>query len=607
MKKYLLILSVIFVFGCGSGISYINDNSHIYFELDVSDPSDDLFHVTVYPPQLNNGNNIYNFVSTAPGTYSNLNIGRFVKSFEAFDKDGNKLNSEKISTNKWQINSPQKVYKIVYSVEDTFDSDYTEDIIWPMSGSGIEENYILLNTFCVFGYFEGLQTFPTKLKIDYPDDWEAATALNIKDGYYYTSTYDELADSPFLIGEITSKIVKVGDINVGIHVYSDADFLNAESITERANDILTAAGKFVGISPVDRYKFIMALFDPSTGQRNKIGPIGALEHSYSSLYAMYSNENTANILSNFMAHEFFHIITPLNLHSEIIETYNFAEPVPSQHLWLYEGVTEWSAHIMQLRGGLIDVTEYLSRQQQKLNISDNFFDQNYSLVQLALDAYNDKGANEYQNIYQKAAVIACLLDLRLLDLSGGKKGLREVLVDLTKRYGKSKPFSEKNFFDDFAKYTFPEIKDFFDNYVKDSKPLPLKEYFSKIGINYIEKKKANDGASSFGMFTTPTNDGKRNILKFTGDYSEAGLKIGDTILKINGEEINPQNYFTIVGELTKKETGTKYEITVRRDNEELALTVPLFEKYNYNVFEEMENPTQEQLRLRNIWMQNLPL
>lgn len=607
MKKYLLILSVIFVFGCGSGISYINDNSHIYFELDVSDPSDDLFHVTVYPPELNDENKIYNFVSTAPGTYSNLNIGRFVKSFEAFDKDGKKLNSEKISTNKWQINSPQKVYKIVYSVEDTFDSDYTEDIIWPMSGSGIEENYILLNTFCVFGYFEGLQTFPTKLKIDYPDDWEAATALNIKDGYYYTSTYDELADSPFLIGEITSKIVKVGDINVGIHVYSDADFLNAESITERANDILTAAGKFVGISPVDRYKFIMALFDPSTGQKNKIGPIGALEHSYSSLYAMYSNENTANILSNFMAHEFFHIITPLNLHSEIIETYNFAEPVPSQHLWLYEGVTEWSAHIMQLRGGLIDVTEYLSRQQQKLNISDNFFDQNYSLVQLALDAYNDKGANEYQNIYQKAAVIACLLDLRLLDLSGGKKGLREVLVDLTKRYGKSKPFSEKNFFDDFAKYTFPEIKDFFDNYVKDSKPLPLKEYFSKIGINYIEKKKANDGASSFGMFTTPTNDGKRNILKFTGDYSEAGLKIGDTILKINGEEINPQNYFTIVGELTKKETGTKYEITVRRDNEELTLTVPLFEKYNYNVFEEMENPTQEQLRLRNIWMQNLPL
>ncbi|KAB2844450.1 MAG: hypothetical protein F9K45_04910, partial [Melioribacteraceae bacterium] len=291
MKKYLLILSVIFVFGCGSGISYINDNSHIYFELDVSDPSDDLFHVTVYPPELNDENKIYNFVSTAPGTYSNLNIGRFVKSFEAFDKDGKKLNSEKISTNKWQINSPQKVYKIVYSVEDTFDSDYTEDIIWPMSGSGIEENYILLNTFCVFGYFEGLQTFPTKLKIDYPDDWEAATALNIKDGYYYTSTYDELADSPFLIGEITSKIVKVGDINVGIHVYSDADFLNAESITERANDILTAAGKFVGISPVDRYKFIMALFDPSTGQRNKIGPIGALEHSYSSLYAMYSNEN----------------------------------------------------------------------------------------------------------------------------------------------------------------------------------------------------------------------------------------------------------------------------------------------------------------------------
>lgn len=606
MKKYLLIISVIFAFGCSGSINYINDNSHVYFELDVSDPSDDLFHVTVYPPELNNENNIYNFVSTAPGTYSNLNIGRFVKSFEAFDKDGNKLNSEKISTNKWQINSPQNIYKIVYSVEDTFDSDYTEDFIWPMSGSGIEENYILMNTFCVFGYFEGLQTFPTKLKIDYPDDWEAATALNLQDGYYYTTTYDELADSPFLIGEITSKIVKVGDINVGIHVYSDADFLNAESITERANNILTAAGKFVGISPVDRYKFIMALFDPSTAQRNKIGPIGALEHSYSSLYAMYSNENTANILSDFMAHEFFHIITPLNLHSEIIETYNFAEPVPSQHLWLYEGVTEWSSHIMQLRGGLIDLNEYLSRQKQKLNTSDNFFDQNYSLVQLALEAYTEKGAKEYQNIYQKAAVTACLLDLRLLDLSGGKKGLREVLVDLTKKYGKSKPFSEKTFFDDFAKYTFPEIKEFFDNYVKDSKPLPLKEYFAKIGINFIDKQKSIDGTSSTGLFSFPSQ-GKINVFGFSKDYSDVGYKTNDKIIKVNGEEITPQNYTAVFGELVKKEPGTKYEVTVLRDDKEVSFTAQLFEKHIFNIFEPMENPTEEQLKLRNIWMQNLPL
>ena len=39
-------------------------------------------------------------------------------------------------------------------------------------------------------------------------------------------------------------------------------------------------------------------------------------------------------VTDMAAHEFFHIVTPLNIHSEIIEHFNFATPTPSQHLWL---------------------------------------------------------------------------------------------------------------------------------------------------------------------------------------------------------------------------------------------------------------------------------
>jgi hypothetical protein len=60
-------------------------------------------------------------------------------------------------------------------------------------------------------------------------------------------------------------------------------------------------------------------------------------------------------VTDIAAHEFFHVVTPLNIHSEIIEHFNFVmTPVPSRHLWLYEGTTEWAAHAMQLRAGLED-------------------------------------------------------------------------------------------------------------------------------------------------------------------------------------------------------------------------------------------------------------
>ena len=79
-------------------------------------------------------------------------------------------------------------------------------------------------------------------------------------------------------------------------------------------------------------------------------------------------------VTDIAAHEFFHIVTPLNIHSEIIEHFNFVTPVPSRHLWLYEGTTEWAAHAMQLRAGLKTPEAYLQTQIRKMQIDRQAFD-----------------------------------------------------------------------------------------------------------------------------------------------------------------------------------------------------------------------------------------
>jgi len=157
----------------------------ITFDVDVTNPTDDLFHVSVEIKNLSSENNIYNFASTAPGTYSLLDFGRFVKSFKAFDANGNTIAVEQISTNKWKIADPERLSLLQYDIEDSFDAKVTENSVSPMSGSGIDSNYAVFNTFGVLGYFQGLQASPVRMKVHHPGDWMIGTALDVdKDGYY---------------------------------------------------------------------------------------------------------------------------------------------------------------------------------------------------------------------------------------------------------------------------------------------------------------------------------------------------------------------------------------------------------------------------------------
>ena len=143
----------------------------ITYEVDVTNQKDDLFHVTVFVDGLSSVNNIYNLPATVPGTYSNLNFGRYVKSFKAYDKDGKEMQAQKISTNQWQIDNVETLAKIDYDVEDTFDSEIADGKVIPMAGSGINDNFIVMNTFAMLGYFEKLQSEPIKLKLYYNSDW----------------------------------------------------------------------------------------------------------------------------------------------------------------------------------------------------------------------------------------------------------------------------------------------------------------------------------------------------------------------------------------------------------------------------------------------------
>ena len=577
----------------------------ITYEVDVTNYKDDLFHVTVFTDGLTSENNIYNLPATVPGTYSNLNFGRFVKSFKAYDKIGSELRTERISTNQWQINNVEVLAKLDYDVEDTFDSDIIDGKVIPMAGSGINNDFIVLNTFAMLGYFENLQSEPIKLKLDYNTDWTVGTSLTIdENGYYTAETYDYLADSPIFMGELTTASTTVNDIKVGVYVYSPDTTISADKIMDAADDILQSASEFIGYSPVAHYNFLMCFLDMPTFMQMGFAGAGALEHSYSSLFVFPAMGRLSQEIKDDIAHEFLHILTPLNLHSNIIQPFNFEVPTASQHLWLYEGVTEWASDIMQLRSGLITTDEYLDRMSEKLTINDRFR-QDISLTDLSKQVYDEAITMQFLNFYNKGAVTAALLDIKLLELSGGKRGLREVYLELLDKYGKDKPFPEDDFFQIFVDMTYPEIEQFISNYLIGTKPLPYEEYMAKLGFKYIPERLSEDTRPSLGIEMGMNEKQQFTIIGASEISTQAGLQVNDIPLKIIGIEVSMSTAREIFGKLQSMNFGEKVNIVVQRGDKEVEVNVPLQQRKDKHIFEEMENPTEEQLKLREAWSKNL--
>ncbi|MBC5992648.1 M61 family metallopeptidase [Pontibacter cellulosilyticus] len=570
------------------------------YTVNLNDRADDRFKVTLDVKGLNAANDIFQFAATAPGTYQTMDIGRFVREFKAFDKKGRELEVKQISTNQWQLSTPDKVRKITYQVSETWDTPVKENKVYWMCGTSLEQDHALINGQGVFGYLKGLQAAPMRIKLDYPQEWLVGTALKPDSkGYYTASSYDHIVDSPILLGTLTKAETNYNGTTIDIYTYSKTGKIKSEDLLQNMTSMLGAAHKFVVDFPVDRYTFLYHFEDQEWG---------AWEHSYSSEYIMKEKDLTpeyAKHISDIASHEFFHIITPLNIHSDVVEQFNFVEPTPSQHLWLYEGTTEWASDMMQLRGGLLDLPAYLQDLTQKLSYDDNM-DRNYSILKLALTSYTPEGNKQYGNIYNRGAVVAALLDVRLLELSGGKRGLREVINELSKEYGQKKAFPENDFFNIFAAKTYPEIGDFFTRYIKNAEPLPLAEYYSKLGINYTPAVNTGTMIKSLG-YNLGAPDGKIRVASIHESIKALGLQEFDEIVAVNGTALSLQNANQLVGGLHALQPGDTYKFTVSRKGEQQELQLKMIEKEKVlkHQFKLNEQATPQQVALRNNWMRNL--
>lgn len=512
----------------------------------------------------------FQFPKMVPGTYSITDFGRVVNSLEVLDYEGEQLSVERLDINRWLISDAGRMNKIRYRVEDTFDDKKYSDIFEPEGTNFDEENY-LLNTFGVVGFLEGYTKSPYYLKVIHPIELYGVSpmkreVLSNDEDLFFTENYLQLSDSPIMYTIPDTASVMIGETKVEISVYSPSGKSTAKFMKEMIEPTLKAQGEYLGGKlPVEKYVILIYLHE----KRTNSGAMGALEHSYSTVFSFpdYNPNYLASSIVSTTSHEFFHIITPLTIHSEEIGDYNFIDPQMSEHLWLYEGLTEYSSMRVQVMYDLLSPDQYLDEIMEKIEGAKVYNDSLpfTAMSKGVLEEYKD----QYLNVYQKGALIGMCLDLLLMELSDGEYDIRSMMSDLSEMYGVKKSFKDEELFDVIASITYPEIKEFFTDYVAGSKALPIEEYLNFVGVAYMPGELI--GINSLGNVSVGFNPDEDQVIiadaGSKGSYSrKLGLKEGDILYSMLGEKVNIYNYGQVFQRYFTLNEGEKFKFIVGREN-----------------------------------------
>lgn len=613
-KLWLLLLAL-----CLRQVSFASDelakNKVYQFNLNLTQVQNDRIQVTLKAPEIKESEIIYNMPKMVPGTYAVYNFGKYISDFKAVDKKGRALPVTQLDENRWKISKAKDLDQITYWAGDTFDNTKKEDIVFEPAGTNIEENKnFLLNTHGFIGYFDGLKRVPYELTITKPQGFYGSTPLKaVKTtptaDTYRIDSYMDVVDSPLMYNLPDTAMMQIGGAEVLVSVYTAKKDVQSGIIAENIKEILEAQKNYLGGKlPVEKYAFLIYVDDAY----NTTGSYGALEHSYSSVYYLppFNSQQIANQIRGIAAHEFFHIVTPLNIHSEEIGDFDYINPKMSKHLWLYEGVTEYFASHVQVNQKLISPEEYLTKLRSYIAGSLKYND-TLPFTALSKGAL-DKHENQYGNVYQKGALIGMALDIKLRELSGGKYGIRNLMNDLAKTYGKEKSFKDEELFDKITELTYPPIRDFFRQYVEGSSPLPYTELFRSVGVTYAPQ--GTEMVNTFGRVETALNKEGRVVIAGTSNMNDFGKKMGyqtgDVLMAINGQDVTATTAPKIIAQqVTNAEVGAPLEVTVNRKDkkgnlvtQKLTGTITQTPVETQHLLRLDPAATEQQKQLRQAWL-----
>ncbi|MFV8464705.1 peptidase M61 [Flavobacterium sp. LB1P62] len=618
MKRIFLSLalaSILWSCKTASSSATTTAKQEVQVAINLNEIKDDKVMVTIHTPSISTDEITYHIPKTVPGTYSEDNYGRYIDDLKAYDTKGNLLAVNKTDANSWSIANAKTLDKITYLVSDSFDTEtgkkFGGDEIFSPAGSNIDAGKnIMLNTHCFVGYFTNYMSIPYNVTISHPATLWGATSMTDLDASttndkFIMSRYAELVENPIMYAKPDYTTFTVDGMEILIAVYSPTGKYTAESITPEMKTMMTAQKNFLGkINATKKYSVLVYL---STMKEDDAKGFGALEHPTATtvvLPEMMPKDELVKSMKDVVSHEFFHIVTPLSIHSKEIQYFDYNAPKMSQHLWMYEGVTEYFANLFQINQGLINEEEFYTRIAEKITRANTLND-TMSFTTMSANVLTEPYKDQYLNVYEKGALIGMCLDIIIREKSNGEKGILDLMQKLSTEYGPKKPFNDEELFAKITALTYPEVGTFLKTYVSGTTPIPYATYLAKVGVtNTMKKVSGNVFLKEKTPYITVNQQTKEILvdpnIKLIDFYTTLGIKGGDVIMAINDKSYSLDNIYEMITESQNWKENDAITVKIKREGKEQIIKGKV--KLPYEEKEGLKATDSSKSKLKDAWL-----
>jgi len=405
----------------------------------------------------------------SPGDYWIQNHGRYVRSLQAAGGAVQAAGEDVIGA--WRI-EPQSEEPVVirYELPDTPPGHFSENV-------DVRSRHAFYNGPATFAYVAGRKAEPVSLKVTVPEGWDGPLTPmeQTRDGGFRAPDYDTLADSPILVGDRVMRTFSLDARRHDVAFFGTHRGTDYDDYAAQLRRIAEAARAYMGSLPYEHY----VLFLDMNGRG------GGLEHANSARIALPSGV-PAPFAAGFIAHEFFHLWNVKRIRPEVLGPFDYRKPALTRNLWFCEGATEYVAGILTLRAGIRDEEGYFESLGSGIAAwTRSSANRTVTADAASLHIWDEGRSNGYDgvSVYSSGEMIGLCLDLRLLELTDARSGLREVMRDLMERYAPPKPgYGEDGIREAVIRAGGPSIGPFYDRLCRSTAELPIAECLGYAGV-----------------------------------------------------------------------------------------------------------------------------
>ena len=484
-----------------------------------------------------------------PGSYLVREFSRHVENVAAMAADG-PLPVGKTRKNRWVVEIPNPKSQTPNPTSQKPNPDDTETVTVTYRVYGremsvrtnwIERDFALLNGAPTFMTVPELMSAPHQVLIEPACGWmQSRTALPSASGrshHYVASSYDQLVDSPILLGNPSVyEFALDGKPHYLVNEGEAGVFDGARAVRD-VERIVAEHRRMWGFLPYDRYFFLNVITEAG----------GGLEHAESTV--LMTSRWTTRTRKAYLAwlglvsHEFFHVWNVKRLRPAELGPFDYEREVHTRSLWVAEGITEYYADLALHRAGLMTRDEYLEALSSKIEgVQTTPGREVQSLSLASFDAWiklyrpDENSINTSMSYYTKGAVVAFLLDARIRSSTNGSLSLDDVMRGAYDQYSAERGFTSDQIQQAVERAVGTSLAEFWRDVVDGTTELDYSAALDTFGLRFKTAAPPPEGIRPWlGVGTR--NDGGRLVVsqvRRDGPAHVAGLNVEDEIVAIDG-------------------------------------------------------------------------